>query len=123
MAQSQFTYTSMADPHVITQIRQAALNHFKHYDALTHSYYGYAVPVGYEREVVSTVDGHVVFNNFDHNLNHDDVSYQIGTLDDSPDVIVENYLKLLIDHDLDHENCRREKQIFDLTHSDLVAFD
>ena len=123
MAQSQFTYTSMADPHVITQIRQAALNRFKHYDALTHSYYGYAVPVGYEREVVSTVDGHVVFNNFDHDLNHDDVSYRIGTFDDSPDIIVENYLKLLIDHDLDNENRRREKQIFDLTHSDLVAFD
>lgn len=120
---AQFTYTSMADPHVVTRIRQAAINHFKRYDALTHSYYGYAVPVGYEREVVSTVDDYVVFNNFDHDLNHDDVSYQIGTLDDSPDVIVENYLKLLVDYDLDNENRRREKQIFDLTHSDLVAFD
>lgn len=120
-----FHYTSMLDPTRINKIRQAVEKRFKYYDTSLHEWEGYSVPVGFEREVVSTTDGDVVYNNFDHPDEPDfhDHAIKLGTLDNTPDEIISTYRCIVNEHHLDEQTRQREQDIYDWQHSDILAFD
>lgn len=113
-----FEYVSMVDESRLEAIRKAVIKNFRGQDG-----YGYSVTVGFEREVVSTVAGEIIFNNFDHGLASSDNSITLGCLGDSPDVILNHYRALVKDQYLDEENYQREKAIHDVYHSDILDYD
>lgn len=113
-----FEYVSMVGKNKLEKIRKAVVNNFRGQDG-----YGYSVTVGFEREVVSTVNGEIIFNNFDHALDSADKSITLGRLGDSPDEILNHYLALVKEQHLDEENYQREKAIYDVYHSDILAYD
>lgn len=120
-----FQYVSMLDPTILNQIRQASERHFQFYDPQLHKSYGYAVPVGFERDVVSTIDGDVVYNDHDHpdEPGYHDLNIKLGTINDHPDDILMAYQLLVQNCHLDETNRDREQMIYDLRHSDIIAID
>ena len=118
-----FTYESMLSENKLRKIKSAVENHFKHYDPQLQQSYGYDVTVGYECDVVSTIDGKIIFNDYDHPINRPDRDYTLGTLKDSPEKIINNYKQLVINKNLDQQNYKKERRIYNLYHSDIIAFD
>lgn len=118
-----FTYESMLSENKLHKIKSAVKKHFKYYDSQLQQSYGYSVPVGYECDVVTTTDGTIIFNDYDHPVDKSDKNYILGTLEDSSENIIDNYKQLVINKNLDQQNYKKEKAIYDLYHSDIVAFD
>ena len=118
-----FIYESMTSQDHLNQIRQAVKNHFHCYDTQLHKSYGYAVTVGFQRDIVSTTNEKIIFENYDHPLDQADQDIYLGTLEDSAETIVQAYLDTVKRYDLDTQNYQREKFIYDINHSDVVAFD
>lgn len=118
-----FTYENMLSENKLHKIKSAVKNNFKYYDPQLQQSYGYSVPVGYECDVVATTDGTIIFNDYDHPVDKSDKNYILGTLEDSPENIINNYKQLVINKNLDQQNYKKEKVIYDLYHSDIVAFE
>lgn len=118
-----FAYESMLSTTKLDKIKSAVKNSFKCYDPQLQQSYGYSVPVGYECDVVATIDETIIFNDYDHPVDKPDKNYILGTLEDSPENIINNYKQLVINKNLDQQNYKKEKAIYDLYHSDIIAFD
>lgn len=109
---------SMLNPQLITRLTKAVIEHF--HDPAGN---GYAVSVGYGREVVSTFDGAVVYNHYCTPLGDaHDVSI-LGQIDDTPETIVNNYVNLVKRHHLETANQADWDFDYQLNHSDLIALD
>lgn len=109
---------SMLDPQVIARLTTAANERFHDPDGN-----GYAVSVGYGREVVSTFDGTIVYSHYCTPLGDAyDVSI-LGQLDDKPETIVNNYVNLVNRHHLESANQADWDFDYQLNHSDLIALD
>lgn len=109
---------SMLNPHLIARLTNAAHEHFHDQNGD-----GYAVSVGYGREVVSTFDGAVVYNHYCTPLGDaHDVSI-LGQIDDTPETIVNNYVSLVKRHHLETANQADWEFDYQLNHSDLIALD
>lgn len=118
-----FTYENMLSENKLHKIKSAIESNFKYYDLQLQQSYGYSVPVGFECEIVSTTDGKIIFNDYGHPIDKPDKSYILGTLKDSFEKIVNNYKQLVINNNLNQQNYKKEKAIYDLHHSDIIAFD
>lgn len=109
---------SMLDPQVIAQLTNAANERF--HDPAGN---GYAVSVGYGREVVSTFDGTVVYNHYCTPLGDAHDVHVLGQLNDSPVTIVDNYIDLVKHRHLESANQADWDFDYELNHSDLIALD
>ena len=109
---------SMLDRQVIAQLTNAAREHFHDPDGN-----GYAVSVGYGREVVSTFDGTVVYNHYCTPLGDAHDVHVLGQLDNAPATIVDNYIDLVKRQHLEAANQADWNFDYELTHSDLIALD
>lgn len=116
-------YESMLSDRRIAKIRKAAENHFLYYEPVCHGRVGYAVNVGFQREVCSDIYGNVVFSNFDHDEDEEDQDIVLAKLTDSPDAIVKAYRETVKKYHLDEANKRREEDIDALNDSSIFAFD
>lgn len=118
-----FQYESMLSKNKIIKIKTAIENKFQYYDSQLKESYHYSVPVGFEREIVSTTDNKIIFNNYDHPVNKPDTNYEIGKLTDPVNTLIASYRQLVNDKKLDIENYKKEKVIYNLHHSDIVSFE
>lgn len=118
-----FNYESMLSPNKIAKIKTAIEEKFQYYDPQLKASYHYSIPVGFERDIVLTTDNKVIFNNYDHAVNQPDINYKLGKLTDPIDTLINTYRQLVNDKKLDIENYEKEKTIYNLYHSDIVAFD
>lgn len=112
------TQHSMLDPQLIARLTAAAREHFHDSDGN-----GYAVPVGYGREVVSTFDGAVVYNHYCTPLGDAHDVHVLGQLNDTPATIVNNYINLVKCQHLKPANQADWNFDYQLNHSDLIALD
>lgn len=109
---------SMLDPQIIAQLTTAANERF--HDQAGN---GYAVSVGYGREVVSTFDGTVVYSHYCAPLGDAHDVHVLGHINDTPATIVNNYIKLVKDQHLEPANQADWAFDYELNHSDLIALD
>lgn len=109
---------SMLNPHLIARLTQAAREGF--HDQAGN---GYAVPVGYGREVVSTFDGTVVYSHYCTPLGDAHDISVLGQTTDTPATIVNNYIDLVNRQHLEAANQANWDFDYELTHSDLIALD
>lgn len=109
---------SMLDPQLITRLTKAASERF--HDQTGN---GYAVSVGYGREVVSTLDGTIVYSHYCTPLGDaHDVSV-LGHINNTPETIVNNYINLVNRHHLETANQADWDFDYQLNHSDVIALD
>lgn len=109
---------SMLDPQIIVRLTTAANERFHDPDGN-----GYAVSVGYGREVVSTVDGTIVYNHYCTPLGDAQDVHVLGHINDTPATIVNNYIGLVHRQHLESANQADWNFDYQLTHSDLIALD
>lgn len=109
---------SMLDPQVIARLTNAATERFHDSDGN-----GYAVSVGYGREVVSTFNGAVVYNHYCTPLGAAHDVHVLGHINDTPATIVTNYVDLVHQQHLESANQADWNFDYELNHSDLIALD
>ena len=109
---------SMLDSQIIARLTNAAHEHFHDPDGN-----GYAVSVGYGREVVSTFDGTVVYNHYCTPLGDAHDVHVLGQINDTSTTIVDNYVDLVHRHHLETVNQADWNFDYELNHSDLIALD
>lgn len=114
-----FEYQPMTRHENLERLRQLVKQGFKDKDG-----YFITLPIGYEREICILGDERtIVFNNYDHPLEEEDTDYPIGTLNDDPETIVQNFVKLVKNKHLEDSNRESEKCVYNIYHSDIIAFD
>lgn len=109
---------SMLDPQIITRLTNAAHEHFHDQEGN-----GYAVSVGYGREVVSTFNGTVVYNHYCTPLGDAHDVHVLGQINDTPTTIIDNYVDLVHRQHLETANQADWNFDYELNHSDLIALD
>ena len=109
---------SMLDPQIITRLTNAAHEHFHDQEGN-----GYAVSVGYGREVVSTFNGTVVYNHYCTPLGDAHDVHVLDQINDTPTTIIDNYVDLVHRQHLETANQADWNFDYELNHSDLIALD
>lgn len=119
-----FEYTSLTSPEFINKFKRLIHNRFKYYDPTTRHYFYTTLSAGYEACIcVDISHKYLIYNNYDHPLDCPDTDYTVARLDDKPENIIDAWIKLVKLHDLDNKNYHRERQIYEIQHSDIVAYD
>lgn len=118
-----FEYQSMTSETMLKKLFDLACQGFAYTESNGKRYFT-SMPIGFERDIAVYQDGHtLIFDNYDHPVNEEDTVIPFADLSDDPNIIVKKWCQLVAERQLDEENRVAAKRNYDLSHSDIIAWD